>query len=98
MIAVIADAIRSTYDALSSTQRPGSGAFCGCDRCRDDVLARALEQAVPRYAGRYAGREALGAAVVRVALAREEGRAELAVIVLDAMRSVSASPRHGTAP
>jgi hypothetical protein len=94
VIAVIADAIRSTYDALSRTQRPAGGAFCGCDRCRDDVLARALAQAVPRYAGQ----EALGAAVVRVALARDEGRAELAVIVLDAMRSVSASPRHGTAP
>jgi hypothetical protein len=58
------------------------------------VLARALEQAAPRYADP----EALGTAVLRVALAREQGRAELVVIVLDAMRSVSATPRHEARP
>jgi len=88
--APLADAIRSTYETL----RPGSTSFCGCDRCREDVLARAFAQAAPRYADP----DALGAAVLRVALAREQGRAELAVIVLDAMRSVSATPRHETAP
>jgi competence protein ComFB len=80
------EAVRATYDAI----RSADATFCGCVRCRDDVMAMALNQARPRY---MVG-DPLGAAVTRVALDRRQLRAELSVIVLDAMRRVGASPHH----
>ena len=49
-----------------------------------------LNQARPRY---VVG-DPLGAAVTRVALERRQQRAELSVIVLDAMRRVAQTPHH----
>jgi hypothetical protein len=43
---------------------------------------------------RYIVGDPLGSAVTRVALSRRQLRAELSVIVLDAMRRVAAEPRH----
>jgi competence protein ComFB len=80
------EAVRATYDAMRSADT----AFCGCDRCRDDVMTLALNQARPRY---MVG-DPLGAAVTRVALERRQLRAELSVIVLDAMRRVAQAPHH----
>jgi hypothetical protein len=80
------EAVRATYDAL----RSADPAFCGCARCRDDVMTLALNQARPRY---VVG-DPLGAAVTRVALDRRQMRAELSVIVLDAMRRVAQDPHH----
>jgi competence protein ComFB len=64
--------------------------FCSCTQCRDDVITHALNQARPRY---ISG-SLIGSAVTRVALSHEQARAELAVLVLDAMRRVTARPRH----
>jgi competence protein ComFB len=80
------EAVRETYEAL----RASDPAFCGCDRCRDDVIALVLNQAHPRY---VVG-DPLGAAVTRVSLDRRQMRAELSVIVLGAMRRVAATPHH----
>ena len=68
----------------------GDARFCHCAQCRDDVIARALNNARPRYIGG----SLIGSAVTRVALSHEQVRAEVAVLVLDAMRLVSANPRH----
>lgn len=65
--------------------------FCSCERCRDDVIAQALNKARPRYIGG----SPLGAAVTRVSLAGDQARAEIAVLVFDAMRLVNQNPRHG---
>lgn len=78
--------MRDAYEALRVTDP----SFCGCARCREDVLTMAMNQARPHYA---VG-DPLGAAVTRVALARRQLRAELSVIVLEAMRRVAAAPRH----
>jgi len=80
------EAVRATYDAM----RSADATFCGCDRCRDDVMTLALNHARPRY---MVG-DPLGAAVTRVALERRQLRAELSVIVLDAMRRVAQAPHH----
>jgi Late competence development protein ComFB len=80
------EAVRATYDSL----RSADPAFCGCARCRDDVMTLVLNQARPRY---VVG-DPLGAAVTRVALDRRQMRAELSVIVLDAMRRVAQAPHH----
>jgi hypothetical protein len=56
-----------------------------------DVMTYALNQARPRY---VVG-DALGSAVTRVTLSRDQAKAELAVIVLDAMMRVARKPHHG---
>jgi late competence development protein ComFB len=80
------EAVRDAYEALRSTDP----SFCGCSRCHEDVLTMVMNQAHPRY---IVG-DPLGSAVTRVALSRRQLRAELSVIVLDAMRRVAAEPRH----
>lgn len=86
MLNALEEAVRATYESLRSAEP----AFCGCARCRDDVMTLVLNQARPRY---VVG-DPLGAAVTRVALDRRQMRAELSVIVLDAMRRVAESPHH----
>jgi len=86
MLNALEEAVRETYDAL----RSADPSFCGCQRCRDDVMTLVLNQARPRY---VVG-DPLGAAVTRVALERRQQRAELSVIVLDAMRRVAQAPHH----
>ena len=65
--------------------------FCSCQRCHDDVVAQALNKARPRYIGG----SPIGAAVTRVSLSSDSARAEIAVVVFDAMRRVNMNPRHG---
>ena len=65
--------------------------FCSCERCHDDVIAQTLNKARPRYIGG----SPTGAAVTRVSLAGDQARAEVAVLVFDAMRRVNQNPRHG---
>ena len=82
----IEDAVRDVYRSL----RARNEGFCDCPRCQDDVIALALNHTRPRY---VAG-PPLGAAVTSVDLAQDQSRAELTVIVLDAMRRVAKEPRH----
>ena len=65
--------------------------FCSCERCHDDVIAQALNKARPRYIGG----SPLGAAVTRVSLSGDQARAEISVLVFEAMRRVNQNPRHG---
>jgi hypothetical protein len=80
-------AIGSIYEELRA-QHPGT---CSCEHCRMDVLAYALNAALPRYSG---GTD-MGQALIGVDMQKDQTRARLAVIVLEAMRRVGASPRHG---
>ena len=68
-------------------QNPG---YCACELCQNDVLAFALNHSRPRYSGGTT----TGQALISVDLQKDQTRAELAVIVLDAMRRVAATPRH----
>ena len=65
--------------------------FCSCQRCHGDVIAQALNKARPRYIGG----SRIGAAVTRVSLSSDQAKAEIAVLVFDAMRRVHQNPRHG---
>ncbi len=80
-------AMRSIYAEL----RAKSSQFCDCAQCQDDVLSLALNHSRPRY---VSGNPPLGAVVTGVQLSYDQTRAELTVIVFDAMRKVAASPRH----
>ena len=76
-------------DVFDELRRRHAG-FCMCLQCRDDVITAALNKIRPRY---ISG-SPIGSAVTRVALSHRQARAELAVVMLDAMRLVSARPRH----
>lgn len=81
------DVVRSVYAALRR-QHPS---FCACAKCQDDVMALALNHTRPRY---VTDDPPLGAAITGVVLGSEQSRAELTVVIYDAMRRVAANPRH----
>jgi len=88
MINALEEVVTATYRGL----RERDAEFCRCQQCEDDVILLAMNNAKPRYVGEAP----LGAAVTRVALAQDGAKAEIAVLVLDAMKKVRARPRHGS--
>ena len=90
MINALEEVVRNTFLAL----RERDAAYCRCQRCEDDVMTWAMNNARPRYVGELP----LGAAVTRVALSQDGAKAEIAVVVIDAMRRIAAHPRHDGEP
>jgi competence protein ComFB len=82
-------AVRSIHRELRTRQSE----YCACAHCEDDVLALALNQVKPRYVSDHTS---LGTVVTGVHLSYDQMRAELTVLVFDAMRRVAQSPRHAT--
>ncbi|MDE3217638.1 MAG: late competence development ComFB family protein, partial [Gemmatimonadota bacterium] len=68
-------------------------AYCSCPQCADDVAYLVLNHLRPRYAN-----TPRGWALAELELRSDQGRAELAVRVLDAMKRVAADPRHESPP
>lgn len=83
---LVEDHVNAAYQML----RPHFPAFCGCELCREDVLTFALNRLPPRYVAR---RE--GSVVTEVNLEREQSRAAIEVVVMEALRKVSVAPRCG---
>ena len=88
MINALEEVVRQMYADLREKQ--GANA-CACSQCQDDVVTLVLNHARPRYV--TAGR-VLGAALTRVHLNEEGARAELTVLILEAMRTVRGNPQH----
>ncbi|HXE61416.1 MAG TPA: late competence development ComFB family protein [Gemmatimonadaceae bacterium] len=82
--------LEGTVVALYDELRGQNPEICGCENCRTDVIAFALNAARPRYSG---GTD-VGQALISVDLQRDQTRAALAVIVLDAIKRVAVNPRH----
>lgn len=80
------EVVGEVYERLAR----GRARFCHCAQCRDDIVTLTLNQARPRYVSG----SLIGSAVTRVALSHEQVRVELSVLMLDAIRTVSARPRH----
>ena len=70
--------------------RPTVPGFCGCPQCRDDVLVYALNRLDPRYVAAPEGEVISG-----VALQRDQAKADVSLILLEAFRRVGSAPRHG---
>ena len=83
---LVEEHVIAAYDNL----RPHFPAFCGCDLCREDVLTFALNRIPPRYVAR---RE--GSIVTEVNLEKEQSRAAIEVVVMEALRKISVAPRCG---
>jgi competence protein ComFB len=79
-------AVRSVYQSL----RTRYAEYCACERCQEDVMSLALNHTKPRYVS-DAG---IGEVITGVNLTYDQMKAELTVIVFDAMRKVAANPRH----
>ena len=84
------NALEETVSDVFTRLKRDDATFCTCLQCHDDVITRALNKARPRY---ISG-SPVGSAVTRVALSHEQARAEIAVILLEAMRLVRDNPRH----
>ena len=84
---LVEDHVTAAYETL----RSHFPAFCGCDLCREDVLTFALNRIPPRYVAR---RE--GSVVTEVNLEKEQSRAAIEVVVMEALRKISVAPRCGT--
>ena len=65
--------------------------FCSCAHCSADVVALALNKIRPRYVSQFSP---IGEIVTDVQMTYDQSRAELTVLVFDAMRVVAKSPRH----
>ncbi len=84
---VLEESVHEVFHRL----RQMEAGYCHCPQCQDDVVTHALNHARPRY---ISG-SAVGSAVTRVSLTRDQAQAEVAVLVLEAMRRVQRNPRHG---
>ncbi|MCC6319202.1 MAG: late competence development ComFB family protein [Gemmatimonadaceae bacterium] len=84
------NAIEEIADEVFQQLRERHADFCSCPQCRDDVITRALNQLRPRY---ISG-SPIGSAVTRVALSQRQARAEMSVVMLEAMQVVRTNPRH----
>lgn len=65
--------------------------FCSCEHCKADVVSLALNKIRPRYVSQFSP---VGEIVTDVFMTYDQSRAELTVLVFDAMRRVASSPNH----
>jgi competence protein ComFB len=86
---MVEDHVRQAFEAL----RPHFKDFCGCDLCIDDVQVFALNRMPPRYVTSLEGQ-----AVTEVSLEKQQNRAEIDVVVMEALRKVSMAPRCKARP
>lgn len=82
---VVEEVVREIHAQLLA----GHAEFCACQRCADDVTGLVLNHLHPRYSN-----TAKGWALANLELRSDQGRAQVAVRVLDAMKRVAAAPRH----
>ncbi|MBC7897217.1 MAG: late competence development ComFB family protein [Cytophagaceae bacterium] len=84
------NALEEIADEVYEQLRARPAGFCACAQCRDDAITRALNKIRPRY---ISG-SPIGSAVTRVALSQRQARAEMSVVMLEAMQVVRTNPRH----
>lgn len=63
---------------------------CGCDQCRDDILALVLSNLKPRYAGSEEGKVILESTDI----SSEQTRMDIFKEILQAIKKVKETPHH----
>lgn len=86
---MVEDVVAMQYSELLPTV---AGA-CHCEVCREDVLVFALNRLKPHYVSTLKG-EVLS----KLEMGADQGRADIAVAILEGIRHVKAAPRCGRAP
>ena len=84
------NALEEIADEVYDQLKKRHAGFCSCAQCRDDAITRALNKIRPRY---ISG-SPVGSAVTRVALSQRQARAEMSVVMLEALKVVHSNPRH----
>lgn len=64
--------------------------FCSCEQCHQDILALALSNLRPRYAGSESGKVILNS----VDISSEQTKLDILRTVLDAAKKVNENPHH----
>ena len=90
---MIRNRVEDHVHAAVTSLRPHFPEACACDVCTDDVKVYALNRLQPRY---VSSRE--GNAVTEVTLSRDDLRASIDVVVMEAFKRVGAAPRCGRTP
>lgn len=80
---MIEDVVAREYERLIGSVE----GFCNCEQCHDDVLVYALNRLPPRYVAHRTGE-----ILTNVSLESDQPRADISVMLLDAMRRVKAEP------
>lgn len=78
-------AVREVHAKLAATHAE----FCSCEQCADDVATLVMNQTRPRYTT-----TGLGWAIEAADLDTDQVRAQLSVLVFEAMHRVAEQPRH----
>lgn len=86
---VVEDVVALQYAELLPTV-PGS---CPCAVCREDVLVFALNRLPPHYVSTLKGE-----VVSRLEMQGDQGRANVAIAILEGIRNVKLAPRCGRTP
>lgn len=82
-------AVSEVFDEVLAQLRKKNPDLCGCERCREDVMAVALNRLRPRYVASDKG-EVLTQAVY----SRVGGKAEVIASLVQGFELVSKNPRH----
>ncbi len=86
---VVEDIVALHYAELLPTVK----GTCTCAVCREDTLVYALNRLAPHYVATIKG-EVLS----KLEMGADQGRANVAIALLDGIRHVKAAPRCGRAP
>lgn len=81
---MVEDHVRTSFESLRSHFKD----FCGCELCVEDVQVFALNRMPPRYVTSLEGQ-----AITELALEKQQHRAEIDVVVMEALRKISLAPR-----
>lgn len=81
---LLEDLVAEEYERL----RPPD--FCGCAQCREDVIVFALNRLPPRYVAADEGQ-----VIANVELHRDQGIADVSMVLVEGFRRVGKAPRPG---
>ncbi|MBO8138261.1 MAG: late competence development ComFB family protein [Desulfotomaculum sp.] len=83
---VVLQLLNSVLEDYKKNKNPN---ICTCERCRQDIMAIALNNLPPRYIATDTGE-----VITQVAFNQFGGRAEIITQLIKAIEKVNANPRH----
>lgn len=82
-------AVAEVFDDVLAELRKSNPDLCGCERCREDVMAVALNRLPPKYIASDKGE-----VFTSVDFSRVGGKAEIIANLIPAFKLVGKRPRH----
>jgi competence protein ComFB len=83
-------AVTEVFDEVLNELRKQNPEICSCERCREDVMAVALNRLPPKYIASDKGE-----IFTKVSFSRVGGKAEVIAALLHGFELVGKHPRHG---